>query len=71
MIKDLKTATDGTGTMYDTVKIHFLCNMLRREALRQLDNLAGQFGSTTNGYLRFIKEGLLGYFPPINVLTKQ
>ena len=34
MIKDFKTATDGTETTSTTGKIHFLHTMLRGEALR-------------------------------------
>ena len=71
MMNDLKTATDGTGTTSATRKIHFLRTMLRGEALREFDVLAGQVGSMTNGHIKLIKEGLIGYFPPINTLTKQ
>ena len=33
--------------------------------------MEGQVGITTNWYLKLIQEGLLGYPPPINALTKQ
>ena len=71
MIKDFKTATYGTGNTSATGKFQFLLNMLRREALREFTYLAGQVGSTTNRHLKFIKEGLLGYFSPINALIKK
>ena len=45
--------------------------MLRGEALIEFYVLSGQVGSTTNGNLKLIKEGLLGSFLPINALNKQ
>ena len=69
-MKYFKTATDGTRTTSATKNIQFL-RMLRRESLREIDIIASQFGSTTNGYLNLIKEGLLSYFPPINALNKH
>ena len=71
MMKEFKTATDGAGITSATRKPHFLRTMLHGEALKRFNFLAGQVGSTTNGYLNLIKEILLGYFPPINTLTKQ
>ena len=47
MMKDFKTATDGTGTPSATGIVHFPHNMLRGEALRELKILVGQIGSTT------------------------
>ena len=70
MTKDFKTKTDASGTTSATVKTHLLCNMLRGEALREFNTLAGKVGSKTNGHLKLIKEGLLGYFPHINTLNK-
>ena len=55
-----KTATDGTGTTSTTGKIRLLRHMLRGEALRESEFLAGQVVSTTNRYLKLIKEGLIG-----------
>ena len=70
-IKDFKTATDGTGTTSVTGKIQFLRNMLRREAPREFNDLAGQVAVTTITHLKFIKERLLWQNPPVNSLTKQ
>ena len=70
-MNDSKTVTDGTGTTSYTGKIHFLNTMLRREALREFNNLVGQVGNTNNGNIKLIKEILLGYFTPINALTKH
>ena len=70
-MKYSKTASEWTGTISAYKKTCFICTMLRGEALREFDVLAGQVGSMTNGHLKLIKEGLLRYFPPINALTKQ
>ena len=70
-MKDFNTATDGTGTTSTNRKIQFLLTMLRGEALREFDALKSKFGSTTNVHIKLIKEGLLGYSPPINALNKQ
>ena len=71
MMKDFKTATDGTGTTYATRKIQFLCTMFHGGDLIEYGVLASQFGSTTNGHLKLTKDGLIGYFPPLNALNKQ
>ena len=65
-MKYFKTTTDGTRTTSATENIQFLRMMLHGESLREIDIIASQFGSTTNGYLNLIKEGLLSYSPPIN-----
>ena len=70
-MKYFKTATDGTETTSTTRKIQFLLTMLCGEALREFDVLKSKFGSTTNVHIKLIKEGLLGYPPPINALNKQ
>ena len=56
MMKDFNTATDRTGTTSDNGKIQFLRTMLRGEALREFDVITSQVGSTTNGYIKLIKE---------------
>ena len=63
-MKNFKTATDSTVTTPANVKIHFLCSMFLWEAPIEFDNLVDQVGSTTNWRIKFIKEGLLGFFPP-------
>ena len=70
MMKDFKTVIDGTGTTSATGNIHFMRTMFGGEDQIELDNLAGQVTGTTNIRLKFTKEGLLGYFPPINSLIK-
>ena len=60
IMKEFKTTTDRTGTSSATRKTHFLRTMLRGEALRESEFLAGQVVSTTNRYLKLIKEGLIG-----------
>ena len=71
MMKDFKTATDGTGTMSATVKTNFLRTMLRGEALREFNALAYQVGSTTKDHLKLIKEVLHRYFSPSTYLTSR
>ena len=71
MMKDFKTATDGTGTMSATVKTNFLRTMLRGEALREFNALAYQVGSTTKDHLKLIKEVLHRYFFPSTYLTSR
>ena len=60
MMKDFKTAVDGTGTN----------TILHGEALREFDAITGQVRSTNNTHLKKIKEGLLSYFPPLNAPNK-
>ena len=71
MMKDFKTTTDGIGTNSATGKIQFLRTMLCGEDLREFYVLAIRFGITTNGHLKWIKEGLLGHFPPLYNRNKQ
>ena len=52
-------------------KNQFLRTMLCWEALREFNVITSQVGSTTNGYLKLIKEGFLSYFSTINVLNNQ
>ena len=72
MMKYFKTATDGMGTTSAPGNIQFLRTMLRMCALKEFDVIASQVGSTTNGHLKHIKEGLISYFPtpPLNSLNK-
>ena len=71
MMKDFRTGIDGTGTNSASVKIQFLCTMLYGEPLREFDVIANQVGSTINAHLKQIKEGLLGYLFPLNMINKQ
>ena len=71
MMKYFKTGTDVIETTYSPGNIQFLRTMLRREDLREFDVIASKVGSTTNGHLKHIKEGLLSYFFPINPLNKK
>ena len=69
LIKNFKTAIDGTGTMLAAVRMNYLLNLLRGEELLYFDKLASQNTGTNNAHLKFIQEGLLGFF--INALSKQ
>ena len=52
------------------IRPHFL-TMIRVESLREFSYLTSQVTGTKNAKLNFIKEFLLGYFPPINAFTKK
>ena len=71
MMKYFKTATDGMGTTSAPGNIQFLRTMLRMCALKEFDCIAIQFGSTTNGHLKHIKEGLISYPPLPSQLAQQ
>ena len=70
-MNDFKATTDRRGTTSAICNIQFLCTMLFREAIRELDVLANKVGSTTNGHIKLIKEGLLGYLFPLNATNQQ
>ena len=63
LLKNSKTAINGTGTMSVSGISYYLRTMLHGEALREFDESASQNSGTTNYHLKFIQEGLLG-FPP-------
>ena len=71
LMKNFKRVFDGTGTTTAAEKTNYLRNVLREEALREFYELSNQNTGTNNTHLEFIQEGLLGYFPPINALSKQ
>ena len=48
-----------------------LHTLLHGEALREFDKLASQNSGRTSARLKFIQEGLFGYLPSINSLSKQ
>ena len=58
-------------TLTASVKIQYLRTLLRGEALRQLNTLCAQVGSTSKTHLNRIILGLGMYFTPINELSKQ
>ena len=71
LINNFKRAVDRTGTTVTAGKINYLRTLLRREALREFDELVSHNAGTNNSHLKFIQEGLLGYFTPINALSKK
>ena len=71
IMKKFKIVVDGTGTTTVAGKINYLRNLLRGKALREFDKLSSQKSGTNNTHMKFIQEGLLGYLPPINALSKQ
>ena len=63
LMKNFKTAIEGTGTALATGKIDYILTLLRGEEPREFDKLASQKTGKRNAHLKFIHEGLLGYFP--------
>ena len=70
-LKNFKKAIDGTGTTTVAGWINHLHTMLRGGKLQEFDELASNNNGTTNTHLKQIQEDLLGYFFPINALSKQ
>ena len=70
-MNNFKWAVDRTGTTMDARTINNLRTLLTGEALREFDELASWNTGTNNSHLKFIQEGLLGYFFPINALSKK
>ena len=70
-MKKCKRAVDGTGTTTATSKTIYLLTIPRGEALREFDKLSSQNTGTNSTHLKFIQEGLIGYFLPINALSNQ
>ena len=74
-MKNFNIAINGRGTKSDSGQINYirtmLCTMLSGDALREFDVLYSQNNGTENDHLKHIMEGLLGYLPPINVLSNQ
>ena len=64
LMKNFKTALDGKGTTSAAGKINYLRTILRGEALQEVDKTATQNTRENNEHLKFIQEGLLGYYPP-------
>ena len=54
-----------------SANIKFLRTMVHGEALRQVDRLSAEVGSTTSENLRFIILGLGAHFFPVNGIPKQ
>ena len=62
LMKNFKTAIDRTGTMLESVKISYLRNLLRGEALQEFYGLSIQNTGTKQLHLKFIQEVLYGVF---------
>ena len=71
LMKNFKRAFDGTDTKTAAGKINYLCTLLRGEALQEFDKLSSKNAGTKRTHLKFIQEGLLSYFFPINALSKH
>ena len=71
LMKNLKNALDRTNTNLAARKIYYLLTLLCGESFWAFDELEIQNNGTSNEHLKFIQEGLLGYFPLIDTLSKQ
>ena len=71
LMKNVKRSVDDTGTTTRVGKINYPRTMLHGEAIRDFDELSCQDAGTKNTHLKFIQEVLVGYFFPINALSKQ
>ena len=70
-MKNFKRAVEETGTTTAAGKMHYLHTLLHGEAIWEFYELASHNSGTNNSRLKLIREGLLGYFPPINALSKK
>ena len=71
LLKDFKKAIDGTGTTTVSGRINYVCTILRREVLREFENMESQKNGTNNTHLKAIQEGLIIYPPPPQLILKK
>ena len=71
IIKNLKIEIDGIGTTSPSVRINYMCTMIRGEALIEFEKLEVNKHSTANAHIKQITEGLLRYFFPTNAFSNQ
>ena len=57
---------EASGALAASAKIHYICTLLRGEALRQLDMQSVEVGSTTIAHLNLIILGVGTHFSPVN-----
>ena len=68
--RNWKITTDGTGTTSHSGWVDYLHTLLRGVSLKEFNELTLQ-GNTTNNHLKHITEGLIEYFPSMNVIPKH
>ena len=61
-MENFKILVNETGTKTAAMKINYIRTILRGEELQEFDGLASQNAGTNNAHMKFIQEGLLGYF---------
>ena len=69
ILKKFKYTIDGMGTTSVSVRIDYLCTMLRGESQQKFYWLVSHNSGTTSTHLKHIQEGLLGFF--IDAISKQ
>ena len=71
ILNNFRISIDGTGTTSVTWRINYLHMMLNWKSIIYFDELSSHNTDTINYHLKHIMEGLLGFLPPINSLSKQ
>ena len=69
-VRNFQMNIKAPGTLATGAKIQYLCMLVRGKALRKLDTLSVEVGSTTSEHLKSIILGLGAYFTPVNALSK-
>ena len=62
LMNNFKRAVDGTGTTKVEGKVTYICTLLSGEELQEFYKIAIQNTGTSNAHLKFIQEGILGFF---------
>ena len=70
-MKNFKTAIDRTGTTSVAGWINYICMMLLGKSLSESYGLSSQNSAMASAHLKHIMEGLIGYSPLINTLSKK
>ena len=70
-VQNFQMMLEASGGLSDSAKIQYLSTLLRGEALRQLDMLSIEVGSTITTHFNSIILGLSTYYFPINALSEQ
>ena len=70
-VRNFQMTLEASGTLTSGAKIQHLHTLVYGEALRQLDTLSIEVGSTTTDHLILIILVLCQYFPPVNTLSKK
>ena len=70
-VRNFQITLKASGSHTTSAKIQYLLTLLHGEAIRQIDTLCVEVGSTNTTHLNRIILGLCTYFFLINMLSKQ